>query len=169
MKTVVHELTLDRGEDKARDREAARPMPVRQDSGKLRARRRYVRCADRVDDGPGLPVAWTNTASPCLPPPGWPAHSSFCSPRSSAWPSQKNAILAGGGKPFRIDGEHEKHSYLIPVGTGYEAVIAVPVIHGSREIGVLAVDAPSFSDFIDPHVTLMESLANTLAASYALE
>ncbi|MEU7011217.1 GAF domain-containing protein [Streptomyces sp. NPDC046332] len=81
----------------------------------------------------------------------------------------KNAILGGGGKPFRIDGEHEKHSYLIPAGTGYEAVIAVPVIHGTREIGVLAVDAPSFSDFIDPHVTLMESLANTLAASYALE
>ncbi|MFF1416129.1 hypothetical protein [Streptomyces sp. NPDC058280] len=80
----------------------------------------------------------------------------------------KNAILGGGGKTFRIDGDQEKHSYLIPVGTGYEAVIAVPVIHGTNEIGVLSVDTPSFSDFIDPHVTLMESLANILAASYAL-
>ncbi|WP_143660860.1 GAF domain-containing protein [Streptomyces sp. st140] len=80
----------------------------------------------------------------------------------------KNAILGGGGKTFRIDGDQEKHSYLIPVGTGYEAVIAVPVIHGTEEIGILSVDAPSFSDFIDPHVTLMESLANILAASYAL-
>ncbi|MFI2370076.1 GAF domain-containing protein [Streptomyces sp. NPDC018833] len=80
----------------------------------------------------------------------------------------KNEILGGGGKTFRIDGDQEKHSYLIPVGTGYKAVIAVPVIYGTEEIGILAVDAPSFTDFIDPHVTLMESLANVLAASYAL-
>lgn len=80
----------------------------------------------------------------------------------------KNEILGGGGKTFRIDGVHERHSYLVPAGTGYEAVIAVPVIHGTKEIGVLAVDAPSFSDFIDQHVKLMESLANILATSYAL-
>lgn len=81
----------------------------------------------------------------------------------------KNEILAGGGKTFRIDGAQVTQSYLVPAGTGYKAVIAVPVIHGTREIGVLSLDAPSFSDFIDPHVTLMESLADILAASYALK
>ncbi|WP_369777410.1 hypothetical protein [Streptomyces sp. R33] len=81
----------------------------------------------------------------------------------------KNEILGGGGKTFRIDGDQVTRSYLIPAGTGYEAVIAVPVIHGTREIGVLSVDAPRFADFIDPHVTLMEALARILAASYALK
>ncbi|MDX3588940.1 GAF domain-containing protein [Streptomyces europaeiscabiei] len=79
----------------------------------------------------------------------------------------KNAIL-DPGKTFRLDGDQEKHSYLIPVGAGYEAVIAVPVIYGTEKIGILSVDAPRFSDFFDPHVTLMESLASILAASYAL-
>lgn len=79
----------------------------------------------------------------------------------------KNAIL-DPGKTFRIDGDQEKHSYLIPLGAGYEAVIAVPVIYGTEKVGILSVDAPRFSDFIDPHVTLMESLASILAASYAL-
>ncbi|MET9975629.1 GAF domain-containing protein [Streptomyces microflavus] len=80
----------------------------------------------------------------------------------------KNEILGGGGKTFRIDGTSVTHSYLIPPGTGYKAVIAVPVIHGTEKIGVLAVDAPAFSDFIHAHESLMESLANVLAASYAL-
>ncbi|MEU3203237.1 GAF domain-containing protein [Streptomyces cyaneofuscatus] len=80
----------------------------------------------------------------------------------------KTEILGGSGKPFRIDGTQVTQSYLIPPGTGYEAVIAVPVIHGARKIGVLAVDAPAFSDFIDAHVSLMQSLANVLAAAYAL-
>jgi hypothetical protein len=80
----------------------------------------------------------------------------------------KTQILAGGGKTFRIDGVAERHSYLIPPGTGYQAVIAVPVIFGTKEVGVLAVDAPEYSDFINDHVTLMESLAAVLAAAYAL-
>ncbi|MFE2009818.1 GAF domain-containing protein [Streptomyces sp. NPDC059491] len=80
----------------------------------------------------------------------------------------KNEILGGGGKTFRIDGVHETHSYLVPPGTGYEAVIAIPVIYGTTEIGVLSVDAPLYADFIDHHVTLMESLADILASAYAL-
>ncbi|MFF7776222.1 GAF domain-containing protein [Streptomyces tanashiensis] len=80
----------------------------------------------------------------------------------------KNEILGGGGKTFRIDGVHETHSYLVPPGAGYKAVIAVPVIYGTKEIGILSVDAPDYSDFIDHHVTLMESLADILASTYAL-
>ncbi|MGW0840072.1 GAF domain-containing protein [Streptomyces sp. NPDC002787] len=81
----------------------------------------------------------------------------------------RNEILGGGGKTFRIDGKNEPHSYLIPVGTGYKAVIAVPVIHGTEKVGIPAVDAPEYSDFTGAHVTLMESLANILAASHALK
>lgn len=80
----------------------------------------------------------------------------------------RTEILGGGGKTFRIDGVTVTHSYLIPPGTGYKAVIAVPVIHGAEEIGVLAVDAPEYEHFIAAHVPLMESLADVLAASYAL-
>ncbi|MFB6809508.1 hypothetical protein [Streptomyces sp. NPDC056387] len=81
----------------------------------------------------------------------------------------KNEILGGGGKPFRIDGKLVTQSYLIPEGSGYEAVIAVPVIHGTEEIGVLSVDAPRFADLVDRHVPLMEALADILAAAYALK
>ncbi|WP_374939622.1 GAF domain-containing protein [Streptomyces sp. UH6] len=80
----------------------------------------------------------------------------------------KTQILGGGGKTFRIDGVVERHSYLIPPGSGYKAVIAVPVIFGTKEVGVLAVDAPEYSDFNNDHVTLMESLAAVLATAYAL-
>ncbi|WP_350284091.1 GAF domain-containing protein [Streptomyces graminofaciens] len=96
----------------------------------------------------------------------------YRTPRTTIDPTgaahMKNEILGGGGKTFRIDGIQVDHSYLVPAGTGYKAVIAVPVIHGTKEIGILSVDAPSYSDFIDHHVPLMESLANILAASYAL-
>ncbi|MFD5506730.1 GAF domain-containing protein [Streptomyces sp. NPDC127051] len=81
----------------------------------------------------------------------------------------KNEILGGTGTTFRIDGKLVTQSYLIPGGTGYEAVIAVPVIHGTEKIGVLSVDAPRFADLADRHVPLMESLAGILAASYALK
>ncbi|WP_328506974.1 GAF domain-containing protein [Streptomyces sp. NBC_00391] len=79
----------------------------------------------------------------------------------------KNEIL-DTGKTFRIDGVQEDHSYLVPRGSGYKAVIAVPVIQGTEKIGILSLDAPEYTDFIDHHVTLMESLAGMLAASYAL-
>ncbi|WP_405820755.1 GAF domain-containing protein [Streptomyces sp. NBC_01390] len=99
--------------------------------------------------------------------PGYRAPRGVIDPVGAA--HMKNHILVGSGKTFRIDGTSVSQSYLLPAGTGYKAVIAVPVIHGTEKIGVLSVDAPNLSDFIDPHVTLMETLADILAASYALK
>ncbi|MET8976674.1 GAF domain-containing protein [Streptomyces sp. NPDC004539] len=59
-------------------------------------------------------------------------------------------------------------SVLRPLSTEYRSVIAVPVIAGDREFGVLAVDAPGAGDLTVAHVRLLQCLADILGATLAL-
>jgi GAF domain-containing protein len=59
-------------------------------------------------------------------------------------------------------------SRIEPFSPTYQSVIAVAVVAGTEEFGVLAVDAPLDTDLTTEHVVLMESLAGLLAATLAL-
>lgn len=52
--------------------------------------------------------------------------------------------------------------------TNYRSVIAVPVVAGSLEFGVLAVDAPDEKDLVLSHVRSLQSLADFLGVTLAL-
>jgi len=59
-------------------------------------------------------------------------------------------------------------SVLRPLSTEYRSVIAVPVVAGDREFGVLTVDAPGAADLTVAHVRLLQCLADILGAALAL-
>ncbi|MFF4016018.1 hypothetical protein [Streptomyces sp. NPDC001843] len=59
-------------------------------------------------------------------------------------------------------------SVVVQTGADYRSVIAVPVLAGSEEFGVLAVDAPGAADLTIPHVRLLQCLADLLGATLAL-
>ncbi|MFD8151322.1 GAF domain-containing protein [Streptomyces sp. NPDC059720] len=52
--------------------------------------------------------------------------------------------------------------------TDYRSVIAVPVMAGAEEFGVLTVDAPKDTDLTVDHVRVVQGLADLLAAALAL-
>ncbi|MDX3231125.1 GAF domain-containing protein [Streptomyces sp. ME19-01-6] len=70
--------------------------------------------------------------------------------------------------PYHVSKETGLVSKVDLSGKDYRSVIAVPVVAGSREFGVLAVDAPRDTDLKDVHVHLMKSLARFLGAALAL-
>ncbi|MFD0166236.1 GAF domain-containing protein [Streptomyces decoyicus] len=72
------------------------------------------------------------------------------------------------GAPYHVGKETRLVSKVDQFSTTYRSVIAVPVVAGSREFGVLAVDAPGDTDLQDIHVDLMKSLAGFLGAALAL-
>ncbi|WNI17043.1 GAF domain-containing protein [Actinacidiphila sp. ITFR-21] len=71
--------------------------------------------------------------------------------------------------PFHAGKETGLRSVIDPMSPTYGSVIAVPVAAGSREIGVLCVDAPRDTDLTGLQVELMKSLAGYLGTALALE
>ncbi|GGV34404.1 hypothetical protein GCM10010495_59160 [Kitasatospora herbaricolor] len=72
------------------------------------------------------------------------------------------------GAHYHVGSVTELVSKVDQASTRYRSVIAVPVLAGSRQIGVLAVDAPGAADLTTVHVDLMKSLAGLLGAAQAL-
>ncbi|QKW08557.1 GAF domain-containing protein [Streptomyces sp. NA04227] len=73
-----------------------------------------------------------------------------------------------GRAPYHAGADTGLVSKVDQSGARYRSVIAVPVVAGSREFGVLAVDAPGDTDLTTPHVRSLQSLAEFLGATLAL-
>ncbi|HEY8984406.1 MAG TPA: GAF domain-containing protein [Streptomyces sp.] len=71
-------------------------------------------------------------------------------------------------KAFHAGTATGRASKLEPPSTDYRSVIAVPVVAGDREFGVLTVDAPGADDLTVAHVRLLQCLADILGATLAL-
>ncbi|MFI5799105.1 hypothetical protein [Streptomyces sp. NPDC051677] len=70
--------------------------------------------------------------------------------------------------PFHVGAATGLVSRIDPFSPKYKSVIAVAVAAGSREFGVLIIDAPQATDLTVEHVVLMQSVAGLLAATLAL-
>ncbi|MFF1874420.1 GAF domain-containing protein [Streptomyces sp. CB03911] len=72
------------------------------------------------------------------------------------------------GAHYHVGSVTKLVSKVDQASTRYRSVIAVPVLAGGRQIGVLAVDAPGAADLTTVHVDLMKSLAGFLGAAQVL-
>ncbi|MET9436505.1 GAF domain-containing protein [Streptomyces sp. NPDC006551] len=69
------------------------------------------------------------------------------------------------GQVWVVDGIASRISHLRPTSANsYTAVIAAPVVDGTRHFGMLSVDAPELGQLVDEHRQLIEALAALLAA-----
>ncbi|MCA6091209.1 GAF domain-containing protein [Streptomyces sp. SCA3-4] len=71
-------------------------------------------------------------------------------------------------QPYHVGKETGLVSKVNQFSTTYRSVIAVPVVAGPREFGVLVVDAPKDTDLQAEHVHLMTALGGLLGATLAL-
>ncbi|MFC8794258.1 GAF domain-containing protein [Streptomyces cinereoruber] len=69
------------------------------------------------------------------------------------------------GRVWVVEGSASRISHLRPTSANdYVAVIAAPVVDGTRHFGMLSVDAPELGQFADEHQQLIGALATLLAA-----
>jgi hypothetical protein len=109
-----------------------------------------------------------------------PARHEFTLEDWAGRPSAPRAKMEGAaGSHFLHDILERRTPYHAGAATGYvsviqqnsgeyRSVIAVPVVAGGAEFGVLAVDAPHPADLTVPHVRLLRCLADLLGATLAL-
>ncbi|MFJ5935131.1 GAF domain-containing protein [Streptomyces sp. NPDC093071] len=69
------------------------------------------------------------------------------------------------GQLWVVDGTTSRISHLLPTSANsYTTVIAAPVVDGTRQFGMLAVDASEPERFAAEHLRLIEALATLLVA-----
>ncbi|MFE4636807.1 GAF domain-containing protein [Streptomyces sp. NPDC056773] len=86
-------------------------------------------------------------------------------PGSSTGGTHIRTEILNVGQVWVVDGTASRISHLRPTSANtYEAVIAAPVVDGTRHFGMLSVDTPELEQFIGEHIQLIEALASLLAA-----